>query len=242
MNKRFLLATFAIIAITVSNNLTPINPDCEKRLLENERQQLQAAHKTLKEATAEASALQTALSSAMAKNLPETAALLEKLVTVDAKVEAAQDTCKRIITQSPHDQFKKEKELFRAADEAENQAYSELEAAQNEAAKSANIKKSEIEALHKKIEDAHAKWLSALKADREIRNNLPSSLEQYFKIEEPSSKSTTTDDAISYAKAIVTNSWVKRIACTLVACGICTFVYNRYNQAHESNEERSDNE
>ncbi|HEV2601277.1 MAG TPA: hypothetical protein VGT41_03195 [Candidatus Babeliales bacterium] len=45
-----------------------------------------------------------------------------------------------------------------------------------------------------------------------------------------------------YAKVLITNKWAKRVAGILVTCGICMFVYNRYNQSNKSNDEENDDE
>ncbi|HEV2601282.1 MAG TPA: hypothetical protein VGT41_03220 [Candidatus Babeliales bacterium] len=100
-------------------------------------------------------------------------------------------------------------------------------------------------ASHARETDNDIKSLEKLEKDLTYGENLLATVTKEMdsiiatsNITEPSFSTRFTQ----HAKAVITNKWTKRMAFMLVACGIGKWLYNRYNQADESNDEESDTE
>ncbi|HEV2601280.1 MAG TPA: hypothetical protein VGT41_03210 [Candidatus Babeliales bacterium] len=58
----------------------------------------------------------------------------------------------------------------------------------------------------------------------------------------PDENSPSTSTITDSAKAFFTNKWVKRTACVLVACTICTVLFSGHNRSNTSDDEENDTE
>ncbi|HEV2601278.1 MAG TPA: hypothetical protein VGT41_03200 [Candidatus Babeliales bacterium] len=63
------------------------------------------------------------------------------------------------------------------------------------------------------------------------------------KIKDTSNSKTSLGTSFTqHIKSFITNKWTKLAAGILIACAVCKFVYNRYNQPNESSDEENDDE